>query len=60
VGSVIETNIGAVGATFLRDMLAQTRAGIPQRLTTLASGITDLRLYRVWIRNTVNGVHLTP
>jgi hypothetical protein len=51
-------NEGAASAAFVREMLAQTRGEQPRLPTALASGVTDVRLYRVRIENCPEGLHL--
>lgn len=43
---------------FLREMLSQTRQGVPQFVSPAPKDITDLRFYRVLVSNTQNGVVL--
>jgi hypothetical protein len=58
-GSIPTANIGSSDPTFVSSMLAQTRAAHQVPLTTLPSGVTDLRLYRVWTNRGINGIHLS-
>lgn len=43
---------------FARNMLSQIRAERPMRLTTLARGVTDVRMYRVNIVSARIGIHV--
>jgi hypothetical protein len=43
---------------FVKSMLGQTRSQQPRFLKSLAAGVTDLRLYRVYINRAVYGLHL--
>jgi Pectate lyase superfamily protein len=43
---------------FVKSMLGQTRSQQPRFLKSLAPGVTDLRLYRVYINRCVYGLHL--
>lgn len=52
-------NIGVPDAPFVRKMLAQLRTSRPRPLAdNVPQGATDLRLYRVTVRNADVGVHL--
>src|SRR5262249_39950391 len=44
-------NIGTLDDTFVKDMFAQTRGEEPRMLTALPAGVTDLRLFRVYVGN---------
>src|SRR5262249_15036175 len=44
-------NIGTLDDTFVKDMFAQTRDEEPRMLTALPAGVTDLRLFRVYVAN---------
>jgi hypothetical protein len=55
--------VGQIGAKkvepeFLRQMLAQTRQGIPKEIGPLPGTVTDLRFHRILIFNTRNGLVL--
>jgi hypothetical protein len=55
--------VGQIGAKrvepeFLRQMLAQTRQGMPKEIGPLPGTVTDLRFHRVLIFNTRNGLVL--
>jgi hypothetical protein len=43
---------------FVKSMLVQTRSQKPRFLTSLPVGVTDLRLYRVYINRGAYGLHL--
>lgn len=51
---------GKVDDAFLREMFAQTRREQFQLLSPVPSGSTDLRLYRVNVENTRDGIRLGP
>jgi hypothetical protein len=50
------TDTGQATLDFLREMLAHARAERPAPLAALPAGVTDLRLFRVWIDGGVNNV----
>jgi hypothetical protein len=52
-------DVGAIDATFIKSMLAHTRGEHPARLTALPNGISDVRLFRVWVTNGLNNIELT-
>jgi hypothetical protein len=56
--TVPTSNEGISDPVFVKSMLAQTRAAIQQPVAALASGVTDLRLYRVWVTHSANNIHL--
>jgi hypothetical protein len=56
--TVPTSNEGISDPAFVKSMLAQTRAAAQQPVTALASGVTDLRLYRVWVTDSTNNIHL--
>jgi hypothetical protein len=49
---------GVYDPSFIRDMLSQMRTEQPSKLTSLASGVTDLRLYRVAVEQSLTGIQL--
>ncbi|HWE51639.1 MAG TPA: hypothetical protein VG273_17735 [Bryobacteraceae bacterium] len=51
---------GTADPAFLREMLAQTRAEQPGIIDKLPAGVSDARLYRVWVQNATVGIHLKP
>jgi hypothetical protein len=60
-GSSVQTNDqGATDPQFLRQMLSQTREEQPLVIGDIPAGISDVRFYRVLIRNAVIGIHLQP
>ncbi len=60
-GSVSVPDQGAASATFVRSMLAHIRSEKPLTQTdVLPSGVTDLRLYRVFIDSAITDIHLSP
>jgi hypothetical protein len=56
--TVPTSNEGISDSAFVKSMLAQTRAAVQQPVAALASGVTDLRLYRVWMTGSINNIHL--
>lgn len=52
-------NSGPVDAAFVRAMLAHARSEAPAPLTALPSGVTDVRLHRVWVANGLNNIRLS-
>ena len=59
--SAASINVGpASAAAFVRDMLRHTRGEKPEALKALPSGISDVRLYRVWVANGVNNITISP
>ena len=50
---------GPVGASFLTATLKQLRTEQASLLAPLASGVTDVRFYRVVVSNAITGIHLT-
>jgi hypothetical protein len=60
-GSVSVPDQGTADANFVRSMLAHMRSEKPLSQTdVLPSGVTDLRLYRVFIDSAVTDIHLSP
>ena len=57
--SAASTNVGPAGAAFIRDMLSHTRGEKPEALKAVPSGISDVRLYRVWVANGLNNITLS-
>lgn len=55
-GSLPLADKGAADPAFLRDMLAVTRQARPQPLTPRKPGTSDVRIYRLFIENTVSGI----
>jgi hypothetical protein len=53
-------NWGSAGADFIRNMLSHTRGEMPAALSALPPGITDVRLFRVWVANGRNNITLNP
>ncbi|MHB9132883.1 MAG: glycosyl hydrolase family 28-related protein [Armatimonadota bacterium] len=52
-------NEGLADPGFVKDMLAQTRNERPRLLTPLKPGVTDARIYRVFIDAALIAIHLT-
>jgi hypothetical protein len=59
-GSIQVTNVGTAELTYIREMMTHTRSEQPEILTTLPSGVTDLRFFRVWVTSATVGIHLLP
>jgi hypothetical protein len=57
-GSIRIPNIGQADATFIRHMIRQTRIEKPQPLSHVTEGKTDVRLFRVLVSRTQNGIQL--
>jgi hypothetical protein len=57
-GAIRIPNIGQADAMFIHDMMRQTRMEKPQPLSHIPEGITDVRLFRVLVSQTQNGIHL--
>ena len=53
-------DIGQSGEAFLTEMLAQTRGLRLADREDIAAGLTDVRLYRIFVRNPRIGISLTP
>jgi hypothetical protein len=51
-------NIGQADAMFIRDMMRQTRMEKPQPLSPVPEGKTDVRLFRILVSQTQNGIQL--
>jgi Pectate lyase superfamily protein len=49
---------GTANASFLTTTLNQLRTQQPTLLAPLASGVTDVRFYRVFVNNAITGIHL--
>jgi hypothetical protein len=58
VRSAATTNIGVADTAFIRDMLSHTRRENPAPLSGLPAGITDVRLFRVWVTSGLNNIRL--
>jgi hypothetical protein len=58
--SVPTPDAGAVDPEFVRELLAQTRGEMPEPLTSLPVGVTDFRLFRVWVANGLRNIILRP
>ena len=57
--SVRTPDVGVVDPTFIKSMLNQTRSEHPAVLTASPSGITDVRMFRVWVGNGRNNITLS-
>jgi hypothetical protein len=53
-------DVGQGGEAFLMEMLAQTRELRLADREDIAAGLTDVRLYRIFVRNPRIGISLTP
>src|SRR5262249_15088565 len=60
LGTVPTPNQGAIDSTFVESMVAQARNDQPPRLTPIADGISDVRLYRVGAELGINNIVLAP
>jgi Pectate lyase superfamily protein len=58
MGTIATSNQGITDPGFVKSMLAQTRAAVQSPIAGLPNGVTDLRLYRVWVTGGINGIHL--
>ena len=58
-GSFPIPNVGSAPPAFLRTMLSSTRTEKPATLGPLPAGVTDVRLYRIAIEQTVTGLHVS-
>ena len=59
-GSIAVPDQGIADQSFLTSSLAQMRAGLPNRIDSLPSTVTDVRLYRVGVANFGVGLHIAP
>jgi hypothetical protein len=59
IRSTSTANVGEADAAFVRTMLRQTRGEHARVLHSLPPGITDVRMFRVWVANGLNNVTLT-
>ncbi|MEJ7823680.1 MAG: glycosyl hydrolase family 28-related protein, partial [Chitinophagaceae bacterium] len=57
-GSFAVNNIGTIDSAFIATMLEQLRNEHSQVLTPNSDGITDIRLYRVWLQKTLKGIDI--
>jgi hypothetical protein len=57
-GSFPIPNQGSASPSFLRNMLASTRTEKPSPLSPLPVGVTDVRIYRVAIEQSLTGLHV--
>ncbi len=57
-GSLPAANIGVPDEASLITMLEQARSAHAQVLTPLANGVSDVRMYRVWVTRGVKGIEL--
>ena len=56
--SIASANVGAGGGPFIETLLAHTRGESPRALTPLPIGVTDVRMFRIWVTNGVNNITL--
>lgn len=57
-GSYSVNNIGTTDSTYIATMIATLRSTHAQVLTSLASGVTDVRFYRVWLYKGLTGLDI--
>jgi hypothetical protein len=57
--SASTANIGSADPAFIRTMLSHARRESPRPLVALPAGVTDVRLFRVWVSNGTNNITLT-
>lgn len=57
--SVASPPVGLGEPRFIEELLAQTRGAMPGPLGPLPAGVTDLRLFRVWVTRGLNNITLT-
>jgi hypothetical protein len=57
--SASTANIGSADPAFTRTMLSHARGESPRPLVALPAGVTDVRLFRVWVSNGTNNITLT-
>jgi hypothetical protein len=57
-GSVDIPNVGPSDNDFLRGMFAQLRTELPRPLDDLQPGVTDARFFRIFVSETLTGMHL--
>src|SRR6185436_13092019 len=57
--SASTANVGSADPAFLRRMLSHARRELPRPLAALPDGVTDVRLFRVWVSNGMNNIMLT-
>jgi hypothetical protein len=61
LGTTALRDIGNVDPGFLRSMLADARADVlPDPLTALPDGVSDVRMFRVWAGRGVNNILIRP
>jgi hypothetical protein len=51
-------NVGNSDPAFIREMLSHARREHPAPLTARPDGVSDVRLFRVWVANGLNGITL--
>ena len=56
--TIATPDMGDTDPTFVKAMLAQTRAAHQAPLASLPAGVTDLRLYRLSLARGINNLHL--
>src|SRR5262249_33015067 len=59
VATVELPELGTPDPTFLNATLNELRTQQPTLLAPLPAGVTDLRFYRIFVQETVTGIHLT-
>jgi hypothetical protein len=58
--SIPTANVGESDATFVENLLSHTRQEMPAPLRRLTDGITDVRMFRVWVTRGLNNLTITP
>jgi hypothetical protein len=56
--STSTANVGQIDPSFVKSVLAHTRGEHPAMLRALPKGVTDVRMFRVWVSNGLNNVWL--
>jgi hypothetical protein len=56
--SVPSNDQGRIDAAFIESMLSQTRHEHAAPLRALPTGVSDVRMFRVWVTNGLNNVTL--
>jgi hypothetical protein len=59
IRSAASENSGSADPVFIRMMLAQTRGEHPVTLSPLGDGISDVRMFRVWVSGGLNNIAVT-
>jgi pectate lyase-like protein len=60
-GTMAMRDVGNVDSGFIRSMLTDARADVlPDRLTALPDGVSDVRMFRVWAGGGLNNIIVRP